>query len=68
MWGECMTLSKLLKAIEATSLFNIKVMPILREMISHYNDIIRDGELSRRDIEEGEEKIKALNKALGEKQ
>ena len=65
LWGDCMTLAKLTKAIEATSLFNIKVMPLVREMIHHYQDIIDHGELKPQDIKDGRELVKQLNKALG---
>ena len=63
-WGDCMTFGKLTKAMEATSVFWIKIAPIVRDMVHHYQDIMNDGCLKEEDIKTGREHIKALNKEL----
>jgi len=59
-----MTFAKLTKAMEATSVFWIRIAPIVRDMMHHYQDIMNDGCLKESDITTGKEHIKALHKEL----
>ena len=63
-WGDCMTFAKLTKAMEATSVFWVRIAPIVRDMVHHYQDVMNSGCLTEDDIETGRDNIKALNKEL----
>ncbi len=60
-----MTFAKLTKAMEATGVFWLKVAPLVREMVHHYQDIISAGKLTERDIDDGRERVREFRKALG---
>ena len=66
LWGECMTFAKLTKAMEVTSTFWMRLLPVMRDIIYHYQDIIADGKLTAKDIEDGKENVRLLNKALSQ--
>lgn len=66
LWGKCMTFAKLTKAMEAASVFWVKIAPVLRDMIHHYQDIMADGLLTPHDIEKGRENVIEFRKALGD--
>jgi len=61
-----MTFAKLTKAMEVTSTFWMRLLPVMRDIIYHYQDIIADGKLTAKDIEDGKENVRLLNKALSQ--
>lgn len=61
-----MTFAKLTKAMEATGVFWLKVAPILRDMVHHYQDIIAEGKLTERDINTGRNNVLEFHKSLGD--
>ncbi len=61
-----MTLGKITTAMEITSAFWLKLMPVVRDIVYHYQDIIADGKLTPDDLEDGKDNVKRLNRALSQ--
>lgn len=61
-----MTFGKITKAMEVTSAYWLKLMPVVRDIVFHYQDIVGDKVLPGEDQENAEENVRRLHKILAE--
>jgi len=61
-----MTFGKITKAMEVTSAYWLKLMPVVRDIVFHYQDIVGDKVLPAEDQENAEEHVRRLAKILSE--
>ena len=61
-----MTFAKITKAMEVTSAYWLKLMPVVRDIVFHYQDIVGDKVLPTEDQEDAEANVKRLTKILSE--
>lgn len=62
-----MTFHKLMRAIEVSSALWIKLLPILRDIVAHYQVIMNTGELTDWDKSRGKALVEQLNDTLGKR-
>lgn len=64
-WGTPMTFQKLTQAIGVTSALWLKLLPVLRDIVEHYDEIVNGDDLqSEEDRDRGRALVARLNKVL----